>query len=47
VTLWASDKDMNAAREAIGPTVGRTLAPLMNRKASLIGTGRVVFNDLA
>ena len=46
VTLWAQEADMRAAREAIGPTVGRLLNPIMTVEARLIGTGRVVFDDL-
>jgi hypothetical protein len=38
---------MDAAREALGPVVGRLLEPLMTSPAVLLGTGRVVVSDLA
>jgi hypothetical protein len=47
VTLWATAEAMAAAREALGPVVGRMLDPLMVAPAVLLGTGRVVVNDLA
>jgi hypothetical protein len=46
VTLWESEADMNAAREALGPVVGRLLNPMMTTPAVLLGTGRVVVDDL-
>ena len=45
ITLWASDSAMNAAREALGPVVGRLLEPLMTRPSQVIGAGRVAFQD--
>lgn len=47
VTLWATAEAMAAAREALGPVVARALDPLMTAPAVLLGTGRVVVNDLA
>jgi heme-degrading monooxygenase HmoA len=47
VTLWATAEAMAAARDALGPVVARTLDPLMTAPAVLLGTGRVVVNDLA
>jgi hypothetical protein len=46
VTLWQTAEDMNAAREALGPVVQRLLDPLMTMPSTLIGTGKVVFDDL-
>lgn len=46
LTLWRTAEDMNAAREAMGPLVERTLNPLMTVPAKLLGTGPVVVNDL-
>jgi hypothetical protein len=47
VTLWETAEAMAAAREALGPVVARALDPLMAAPAVLLGTGRVVVNDLA
>jgi heme-degrading monooxygenase HmoA len=46
VTLWKSAEDMNAAREALGPAVQRLLNPMMVSASKLIGTGKVVLNDV-
>ena len=46
VTLWATAENMVAARDALGAVVARTLNPLMTAPAVLLGTGRVVVNDL-
>lgn len=46
VTLWDSAEAMKAAREAIGPVVGKALGPMLTAPAVLLGTGRVVVNDL-
>lgn len=46
ITLWETADAMHAAREAIGPVVERLLEPHMTRPAVLLGTGRVVVNDL-
>lgn len=46
LALWQTVADMNAAREAIGPVVERTISPLMTSPAKLLGTGTVVFDDL-
>lgn len=46
VTLWATAEDMAAARNALGPVVGRLLDPMMTEPAVLIGTGPVIVNDL-
>jgi heme-degrading monooxygenase HmoA len=47
VTLWETAEAMAAAREALGPVVARLLDPRMIAPAVLLGTGRVVVNDLA
>lgn len=47
VTLWETADDMNAARRALGPVVQELLNPLMTAPSALLGTGRVVVNDLA
>jgi len=47
LTLWQTAEDMIAAREAMGAVVERTLNPLMTSSAKLLGTGPVVFSDLA
>jgi hypothetical protein len=47
VTLWQSEHDMHAAREALTPVVERLLNPLMVTPSVLLGTGRVVFTDVA
>jgi heme-degrading monooxygenase HmoA len=47
MTLWATAETMTAAREALGPVVARALDPQMTAPAVLLGTGRVVVNDLA
>jgi hypothetical protein len=47
LTLWQTAEDMIAAREAMGPVVERTVNPLMTSRAKLLGTGPVVFDDLA
>ena len=46
VTLWETEADMNAAREALGPVVGRLLEPILTSPAVLLGSGRVVVDDL-
>jgi hypothetical protein len=46
VTLWDNASDMDAARDALGPVVGRLLNPMMTTPAKLLGTGKVVVNDL-
>jgi len=46
VTLWRTAEDMNAAREALGPVVERTLNQLMVEPSELLGTGKVVASDL-
>jgi hypothetical protein len=46
VTLWQTEKDMHAAREALTPVVERLLNPLMRAPSVLLGTGRVVFTDV-
>jgi hypothetical protein len=45
VTLWNTAEDMHAAREALGPTVGRLLEPMMTSSSHLLGTGPVVVKD--
>jgi hypothetical protein len=47
VTLWQTDSDMAAAREALGPVVQRLLDPLMTSPSKLLGTGAVVVSDVA
>ena len=46
VTLWRTEDDMRAAREALGPVIGDLLEPLMAAPSALLGTGRVVVGDL-
>jgi hypothetical protein len=46
ITLWASRADAEAARVALGPVIGRTLAPLMAIPSTLVGLGEVAFDDL-
>ena len=46
VTLWETAEDMHAAREALGPVVGRLLDPLMASPSTLLGTGEVIVNDI-
>ena len=46
ITLWATEADMNAARDALGPVVGSLLDPLMTAPSKLLCTGRVVVNDV-
>lgn len=46
VTLWATAEAMNAARNALGPVVGRLLDPRMTAPSVLVGTGPVVVNDM-
>lgn len=47
VTLWETAGDMHAAREALGPVVQRLLDPIMSEPSRLLGTGRVVVNDIS
>lgn len=46
VTLWETEEDMHAARNALGPVVGELLNPLMTEPSNLLGTGEVIENDL-
>ena len=46
ITLWATEADMKAAREVLGPVVRLLLDPLMAAPSELLGTGRVVVNDV-
>jgi hypothetical protein len=46
VTLWRTAEDMDAAREALGPVVERTLNRMMLSPSDLLGTGKVVATDL-
>jgi heme-degrading monooxygenase HmoA len=46
VTLWRTAENMNAAREALGPVVERTLNRMMVGPSTLLGTGKVVISDL-
>lgn len=46
ITLWETAEDMNDAREALGPIIERLLNPLMTSPSKLLGTGRVIVNDL-
>jgi hypothetical protein len=46
-TLWRSRAEAEAARGSLGPTIGRTLEPLMARPSVLLGVGEVVYEDLA
>ena len=47
LTLWETEEDMAAARNALEPVVERLLNPMMTESSKLLGTGRVVVNDLA
>ena len=46
ITLWETEENMHAARVSLGPVVQRLLDPLMTMPSRLLGTGRVVANDL-
>ena len=46
ITLWQTEADMNAAHAPLGPVVERALESLMATPSKLLGTGRVVMNDL-
>lgn len=46
ITLWTSEADMKAARQALGPVVSKLLDPLMAAPSKLLGTGRVIVNDV-
>ncbi|MGH7603256.1 MAG: hypothetical protein ACRENK_04570 [Gemmatimonadaceae bacterium] len=46
LTLWETAEDMDAARVTLGPIVQGLLDPLMTTPAKLLGTGRVVVDDL-
>jgi len=46
VTLWDTAENMNAARDAIGPTVKTLIEPIMTAPARLLGTGEVVYADI-
>lgn len=46
MTLWETERAMLDARTAIAPVVDRFIAPMMTSPAVLLGTGRVVVNDL-
>lgn len=46
LTLWETAEDMDEAREALCPLIDRLLNPLMTAPSKLLGTGRVVVNDL-
>jgi hypothetical protein len=45
-TLWKTREAAEAARIALGPTIGRLLNPLMTSAAKLLGTGPIAVNDL-
>jgi hypothetical protein len=46
VTLWDTAEHMNAARDAIGPTVKTLIEPLMTAPTRLLGTGEVAYTDI-
>lgn len=46
VTLWESESQAKAAREALEPYIQRLLVPLMARPSHLVGAGAVVVSDL-
>ena len=46
ITLWQTKENMDNAREALGPVVEKYLNPIMTPPAKLLGTGKVVVNDL-
>jgi hypothetical protein len=45
LTVWESKHYMQAAREALGPVVGRLLEPMMTAPVQLLATGPVVVDD--
>ncbi|HEY3786280.1 MAG TPA: hypothetical protein VGL55_13435 [Steroidobacteraceae bacterium] len=47
LTLWRSEEEAEAARVALGPVIKRTLQPLMRKPSTLVGRGKVLFNDLS
>jgi len=47
ITIWETEADMNAARDALGPIVARLINPIMTSPAVLLGSGRVVVDDLS
>jgi hypothetical protein len=47
VTLWRSEAEAEAARRALGPVIGSTLAPMMASPSVLVGVGAVAFDDLS
>jgi hypothetical protein len=46
VTLWDTADHMNAARDAIGPTVKTLIEPIMTAPTRLLGTGKVAYADV-
>lgn len=46
VTLWDTAEHMNAARDAIGPTVKTLIEPIMSAPTKLLGTGEVAYADI-
>ena len=46
VTLWDTADHMNAARDAVGPTVRELIEPLMTAPTKLLGTGEVAYSDI-
>lgn len=47
ISLWRSKDDADAARIALGPTIGEALEPLMAAPSTVVGVGEVIFDDLA
>ncbi|HTK95433.1 MAG TPA: hypothetical protein VL382_07315 [Terriglobales bacterium] len=47
VSLWESEADGHAAREALQPDIERLLVPLMAKPSHLVGAGNVVVDDLS
>jgi len=46
ITMWQTSEHAAAAREALGPVVGRLLAPLERSPSRLLGVGDVITTDL-
>lgn len=46
VNLWQDQAHSDAARTALGPTVGRLLGPMLVQPSKIIGVGPVLALDL-
>jgi hypothetical protein len=47
LTLWQSESDAHLARQALEPDIERLLVPLMAKPSHLLGTGKVVVDDIS